>query len=317
MSTERGVTAGQQRPTETDDVSDVAEKSRTNAVRNVGCVRAQTSEVPATQPMTGLVDFFVVGAQKAGTTALAHHLQRHPGVEMSWIKEPHFFDDEAVDWSDPDYGDLHAHFPRHTPGKLRGEATPIYSYWPPALARLHDYNPAARLVIALRQPALRAYSHWRMEIARNLETMSFADATSVPVRERVRRAPMGVHRIYSYVERGFYADQIERAFELFSPTRVHFLRTDQLWSEPVVELRRLESFLSLEEAPLAHKDQQYIVPVMAAHVGAMRRDEQAQLTEHFAEDIRRTAALTGLCLDDWLDEDYREPMAPPLGRASA
>jgi hypothetical protein len=262
--------------------------------------------------MNSQVDFFVVGAQKAGTTALAHSLQQHPELEMSSVKEPHFFDDEAVDWARPDYRQLHAHYDG-IPVKLRGEATPIYIYWPPALARLHRYNPAAKLVIALRQPALRAYSHWRMEVSRQLETMSFDDAISESARQRVHRAPMGAHRVFSYIERGHYADQIERVFSLFSPAQAHFLRTDDLWAKPAAVLRKLQDFLGIGHAPNLLATENYIVSVMAAQIGTMTVDARLRLTHHYAGDIRRTAELTGLDLDDWFDENYGEPMAPPAG----
>lgn len=261
-------------------------------------------------PMSGLVDFFVVGAQKAGTTALSHFLGRHPELQMSSVKEPHFFDDETVDWGSPDYMRLHAHFDWFVPGTLRGEATPIYSYWPPALARLSTYNPSAKVVMALRQPALRAYSHWRMEVSRNIETLSFDEAIADAGRQRVRQSPLGAHRVFSYVERGFYAGQVERALSLFSPEQIHFLRTDELWSQTATVLWDVEDFLGVDRAPRGDTHD-YLVSVMAAHVGTMTHEAQARLTDHYADDIRRTAELTELDLDDWLDADYREPMTPP------
>lgn len=115
--------------------------------------------------MKPLVNFVIIGAQKAGTTALFDYLGEMPGIGLSRTKEVHFFDDETVDWDCPDYGAYHAQFdPGAAP--LIGEATPIYVYWPRALERIRAYNPDMRLILMLRDPVERAWSHWRMEFAR-------------------------------------------------------------------------------------------------------------------------------------------------------
>ena len=101
-----------------------------------------------------LVDFFIAGVQKGGTTALDYFLRQHPSVEMAGRKEVHFFDDEALDWSRPDYELLHRFFAWERDNVLRGEATPIYSYWPGSIERIHRYNPKAKIVVGLRHPSL-------------------------------------------------------------------------------------------------------------------------------------------------------------------
>ena len=252
------------------------------------------------------VDFFIAGVQKSGTTALDALLRRHPGVQMAAVKEPHFFDNEALDWRAPDYVALHAQFDRAASAVVRGEATPIYTYWPNSIERLHAYNPDAKLVIGLRHPAHRAFSHWRMETTRGAETLSFAEAVRAG-RERVAQAPDGVHRVFSYVERGFYAPQLARVFEHFPREQVFVFRTDALWRAPDDVLAPLQAFLGLAPMQLA-KAGEYIVPLESAALGAMPETDRAYLTDLFAEDVRQTAHLTGLNLSDWLAAEYREPM---------
>ncbi|HMP62650.1 MAG TPA: hypothetical protein PKA17_06135, partial [Phenylobacterium sp.] len=92
------------------------------------------------------VDFMVIGAQKAGTTALFDYLGDVPGIGLSDVKEAHFFDDESQDWNAPDYGAYHARFDLADRERVWGEATPIYLYWPNCLARIAAYNPAVRLI---------------------------------------------------------------------------------------------------------------------------------------------------------------------------
>ena len=244
------------------------------------------------------VDFFIVGVQKGGTTALDRVLRDSPGVQMPDRKEIHFFDDERRDWSKPDYRDLHRRFDWTVAGVRRGEATPIYSYWPGALERLADYNPDARIVLSLRHPAFRAHSHWRMEAKRGDETLSFGAAIRGG-RERVGAR----HRVFSYVERGFYAPQIRRIQALFD--RVHVIRCDRMWSDFRPTLRGLCAFLG---APSHPRERRYVAPVETRSMAPIRREDLDHLSDLYAEDIRETAALTGLDLDDRLDRDYAEPM---------
>lgn len=264
---------------------------------------------------TCTVDFFIVGAQKGGTTSLDLHLRQIPGIQMACHKEIHFFDDERQDWANPDVGRLHGFFtwqsPEEESSTLRGEATPIYSYWPHAIERIRRYSPSARLIMCLRHPAHRAYSHWHMETQRSAETLSFSEAISATGRKRVSSSPSGVHRVYSYVERGFYSAQIGRMLSLFPRDQLHFLRTDHLWSNPDTTVRNVMSFLGIR--PIQKRQERVAGPSGAGTLGrvsAATPEEIAGLTALYAEDIRTTETMTGLSLSDWLDDAYREPTAP-------
>jgi hypothetical protein len=257
------------------------------------------------------VDFFIIGVQKGGTTALASYLAGHPEIGFSRVKEVHHFDDETrVDWAAPDHARLHAQFDWDGPDRVRGEATPITIYWPPALPRLKAYNDEARLILALRHPSLRAWSHWRMETGRKADTFSFEEAISPEGRARVAEAPGGVHRAYSYVERGLYAAQIARLLKMFPRQQIHFLRTDDLWHDTGRTLAGIERFLGVSPAVSARAPQRYIVPLAPVGAPGMTDPVRASLDALYAEDIRQTAALAGLDLSDWLAPGYAEPMQP-------
>ncbi|WP_210209042.1 sulfotransferase family protein [Roseiarcus fermentans] len=255
-----------------------------------------------------IVDFFICGVQKGGTTALDSFLRRHPDIEMAKIKETHFFDDESVDWTHPDYDKLHAWFDADRSRRLRGEATPIYSYWPNAMERLRAYNPSAKLIVALRHPVLRALSHWRMETARGAETLSFAEAIRPPARARVRAAANGAHRVFSYVERGFYAPQVERLLDLFPDGQVLFLRTDAMWRDLPATLNAIHAFLGLDAGPAVERRR--VVAIETDKSAPLASADAERLCELYAQDIERTQARTGLDLSDWLDPKsaYHEPM---------
>lgn len=170
--------------------------------------------------VSSLLDFFVAGVQKAGTTTLHSYLRQHPELCLPAQKELHYFDDEdGVNWQAPNYELLHEHFPRDS-SIMRGEATPIYSYWPNALERICRYNPDAKFIIMLRDPVERAWSHWRMERRRGCENEEFGSAIR-GARARVAASPNGAHRVHSYVERGCYGSQLRRLLTHFPARNVH------------------------------------------------------------------------------------------------
>jgi len=259
------------------------------------------------------IDFFVVGVQKAGTTALSAYLGRQPAIQIPCVKELHFFDDDSLDWDKPDYGKLSSHFswgPDSPP--IRGEATPNYLYWPNALERLHRYNPSSKLLVILRHPAYRAHSHWRMETKRGEETISFEAAISAAGRRRVQQEENGAHRIFSYVERGLYADQISRLLRLFPREQVIFLQADEIWRSPDLVLDRIHAFLG---APAAEPiEREYIVPIETRDLGPISRDALASLNDFYRSGILELGKLTGLNLDNWLSPDYAEAMPGPVGQ---
>jgi hypothetical protein len=226
------------------------------------------------------VNFLIAGAQKGGTTALFDYLQDQPDVSLSRVKEVHFFDDETQDWARPDYGAYHAHF-EAPDGRPCGEATPIYAYWPRSLERIRDYNPAMRLILVLRDPVERAWSHWRMEFARGAETRPFAWCIREGRQRLFEAEPWGHHREFSYVERGFYAEQLERALALFPAGQILVLQSADLRSDPGPALAAVRALLGLPEAaPPAHRE---------VHVGR-EMDDGSALTDEDADYLRAVYA---------------------------
>ena len=239
-----------------------------------------------------LVDFVIAGVQKAGTTALFDHLGEEPGVALSRVKETHFFDDEALDWSNPDYSAYHAHFDAPD-GRLRGEATPIYTYWPNSLERIRDYNPAMRLVLSLRDPVERAWSHWRMEYARGAERRPFAWCIREGRQRLFASEPWGHHREFSYVERGFYGEQVERIHALFPPEQLLILRAEDLRRDPGPVFDRLRRFLGLPQGPPPARREAH-VGLDADYPSELTAEDVAYLRGVYARDQARLAALTGV-----------------------
>lgn len=237
------------------------------------------------------VSFIVAGVQKAGTTALFDYLSEEPGVSLSRVKEVHFFDDEAQDWACPDYAGYHARFPP-ADGRPRGEATPIYLYWPGSLERIAAYNPAIRLIVLLRDPVERAWSHWKMEFARGAEANPFAWCIRDGRRRLLEAEPWGHHREFSYVERGFYGEQLERLFGLLPREQVLVLRSEALNRGPAETLARVRRFLGLPPGPDPLPRQVHVGREMDYGAG-LAAEDVAFLRRIYAADQARLESLTG------------------------
>lgn len=238
------------------------------------------------------VAFIVAGVQKGGTTALFDYLGEEPGLALSRVKEVHFFDDEAVDWAAPDYGAYHAQFAPFD-GRPRGEATPIYLYWPGSLQRIRVYNPAMKLIVMLRDPVARAWSHWKMEYARGVETQPFAWCIRQGRQRLFDAEPWGVHREVSYVERGFYGEQAARLFSLFPREQVLILRSDELRGDPAAGLGAVRRFLGLADGP-APTPREVHVSAKIDYGGELTAQDVAHLRMVYARDAERLADLTGV-----------------------
>lgn len=233
------------------------------------------------------VTFLIAGAQKGGTTALFDYLGDYPDVALSDEKELHFFDDETQDWARPDYDSYEARFPPPD-GRPCGEATPIYCYWPQSLERVADYNPAMKLILVLRDPVQRAWSGWRMESVRGSETHPFSWCIREGRGRLFDAEPWGHHREFSYVERGFYGEQVARIFDLFAREQVLVLKSETLRIDPTTTLAEVRRFLGLGPAPAPRPRE--------VHVGTggdeLSDIDVAYLQQVYAADADRLAALT-------------------------
>lgn len=249
------------------------------------------------------LDFIIAGAQKAGTTALSDLLDSHPKIamphqdELHRIVQParHFFDDEdRFAQAKIDYAPLQRGCVRKDKAILLGSCTPIYIYWKTAMERIWDYNDKIKLLILLRNPAERAFSHWNMQRDRNLEKLDFMDA----VREEKNRAREALPfqlRKFSYVDRGFYAEQMERVFQYFPGEQVHVIKFENFRSDTRKTLGAVCHFLGVEQLKNLKNAETGSTP----YAREMTRSERRYLVDIYRSDIQRLEKLLGWDCSDW------------------
>lgn len=191
------------------------------------------------------VDFIICGTQKGGTTALDAYLRENPLICMAEEKEVHFFDNEENFKQKVDYSKYLSLFNPTSTHQLLGEATPVYMYWYSAPRRIWEYNPDIKLIVLLRNPIDRAYSHWNMMKSLGHEKLGFWEAINKE-RERCREALPYQHRRYSYTDRGFYVEQLRRLWTYFPKDQVLVLKSDYLKCQPQEAMSDVYSFLGIE-----------------------------------------------------------------------
>ena len=204
--------------------------------------------------MSTLPTFLVIGVTKAGTTALYQHLKAHPEVYMSPVKEPDFFSYEGKrrglpsrrDASITSLEDYYALFEGVQDEKAIGEASPRYIYSPVAPARIQELIPEARLIISLRHPVDRAYSHYMMML--NSGVFDDHRPFEEVFREKARTVETWAQEPFACygLRHSLYHDHLQRYFEYFPKDQIRIHLFDDYFSEPRSVLSDIYQFVGVE-----------------------------------------------------------------------
>jgi hypothetical protein len=198
-----------------------------------------------------LPTFLVIGAAKAGTTALYWYLSEHPDVFMSPVKETNFFAYGVDDAGRLLYGDAEHHrFPIRTRAEYErlfqgaggaaavGEASPIYLECPQAAARIRELLPEARLLCILRHPVDRAYSDYQMFLrARDRRLDPAADLTPAAPWARPDSHWMRIGR---------YHAQLARYYDRFPRDQIQVLLFDDLRRDAQAAVQDVYRFVGVD-----------------------------------------------------------------------
>lgn len=245
------------------------------------------------------VNFIICGTQKGGTTALDAYLREHPEICMAICKETHFFDSEAnFSGGSPDYSKYHTLFKPMKRHQILGEATPVYMYWIDSPKRIWHYNPNMKLIILLRNPIDRAFSHWNMERLRGADTLSFWEAITNEGK-RCREALPHQHRVYSYIDRGFYLEQLRRVWSYFARNQVLIIKSEDLGRMPDETLNGICSFLEVNKfknISVKHLNSRIYESPMSAR-------ERDYLRSVFSPEIRKLETELNWNCKDWLQRE--------------
>ncbi len=304
-------------------------------------------------------DLFIVGAPKTGTSSLYAYLMQHPGVMRSVIKEPHFFSNDIdienfssdfnyykikdIDQAIANNRIIHSSYIRkeadylklykNTQGLLTIDSSVSYLYSKVAAQNIFDKNPNARIIIIIRQPVERAFSHYVMDLkSEHNSNLSFIQE----VQRDVRKEYKGWGISHLYVELSTYADSIKRYLDLFPKEQVKIIMYDDYVRNTLQIIEEIRIFTGLTSFHF-NTEKKYntaalprnfffkwlnrkkdfkrkifrIIPDELRHrlrqlayekknLPILTDADYAALMPYFIEDIHKTSVLTGYSLNHWI-----------------
>ena len=198
-----------------------------------------------------LPNFIIVGAPKAGTTSLYHYLSDHPQVFMSTPKEVDFFSCEEIesqrlyfnDFKVKSLSEYEKLFDSVTNEKAIGEGSVSYLFYPDTPLKIKECLPEVKIIIMLRVPLSRGFSHYLMDHRLGLVDISY-DAIVSQDSEHEKQ-----HLYYQqYVELGLYYKQVKRYFDVFGRQSVKIYLQEDLQNNPDKVIRDLYGFLDIDHS---------------------------------------------------------------------
>lgn len=246
--------------------------------------------------------FVVIGAKRGGTTSLYRYLLEHPSIVPLFpgalhMKRPRYYDvhyARGLRW-------YRSHFPLMVGGHsivrpwiqplIAGEASPYYLFHPLVPGRLAEDFPDVRLIVMLRDPVERAYSHYKERRMHGAEPLAFEEALAAePDRirgeaERIMREPgyhSEEHEHHSYVAQGRYLDMLERWFAFFPRSHFHIALSEEFYADPGRVVNDIWSFLGLPPRQLRSRTRHNYIPARGMSAST-RQFLQSSLAEHNRE----------------------------------
>lgn len=221
-----------------------------------------------------LPNFFVVGTGKAGTTSLHDYLGQHPQVFMSPVKEPAYFASEVraanltpafqrhlaiqtkslpdrlqdgrpvkpLGWLASEWEDYERLFQGVRGESAIGDASPIYLWSETAAKNIQARVPDARIVMILRDPAERAFSHYLHQLAVGFTRATFREHIEACARNEDRT----ISTLYPFLEIGLYYQQVKRFLDRFPQSHIRIYWYEEDWRQPARMLADLFAFLNVD-----------------------------------------------------------------------
>jgi hypothetical protein len=209
--------------------------------------------------------FVIIGAKRGGTTSLYNYLLEHPSVVRLFPGRQHI---KGVHYYDSNYGRgpawYRSHFPLEAAGRhlarpglrgaIAGEASPYYLFHPLAAERLARDFPDVRIIVNLRDPVERTYSHFKEATYHGRETLGFDAALDAEERrlrgeaERIATEPgylSFAHEHLSYLAQSRYMDMLPRWFALFPREQFHITISEDFYADPDRHVNAVWRFLGL------------------------------------------------------------------------
>jgi hypothetical protein len=204
-----------------------------------------------------MLNFFLVGAAKSGTSSIAAHLSQHPDIYIPQEKETHFFSDfiylnKEGPWQDylqgkhvTDYEHyLKKYFSAADNESIIGEASTDYLYFHDiVIPKIKEkYGDQLKILIMLRSPFKACVSRYKHSVRRGFETQSFSDAIQLWPSRKTKQYPWD----FDYLGAFQYSSQVQAYMDNFEHVKVVFL--DEYSKDPSSTYKDVLSFLNVDDS---------------------------------------------------------------------
>jgi hypothetical protein len=273
-----------------------------------GAFRILGSATASRRPMP---DFLLIGTKRGGTTSLYYDLLTVPQIvtlfpsarylpKANETKGMHFFDSNyhrGLRW-------YRSYLPTERSREraqrrigrpvIVGEASPYYLFHPLAAERAHAAVPEAKLLLLLRDPVQRTYSHWKERRRSNAEPLDF-DAALAAEESRLAgeeqkliddpRYYSYAHEQQSYVAQSRYVRALRRWADLYGMDRIHVVASEEYYADQSGTVARVARFLGVDGSSVAAGARmnaapgEKLSPELRARLSAMFADDNARLEE--------------------------------------
>ena len=209
-----------------------------------------------------LPNFLIVGAPKAGTTSLYYYLSEHPEVFMPAQKELNFFSREEIEAQGLYYKDFkvktlkeyEAIFEKGKGKKAIGEASVSYLFYPKTPFKIKELIPHVKIIILLRDPVERAFSHYLMDYRLGLVNLEFDEI----IFKKTHHKRLDLY-YQQYIELGFYYKQVKRYLDVFGFDQVRIYFNEDLKNNIKKVILDLYDFLGIDKSYFPNIQKRYNV----------------------------------------------------------
>ena len=218
-----------------------------------------------TSPLRVLPDFFVIGPGRTGTTSLFHYLDQHPSLSKSAYDELGFFDVNfhlGFHWYRSLFPSILTKFriKLKTNFFMTYDVTPSYVRRPWIARRIKKLFPNSKLIIVLRNPIDKTYSHYYLSTTSG-ETRNFEEVIKKDMDDISKWNINSKDDNYfatkvenSKLARGFYVEQLLPWFELFPKNQILIISSEELASNTKNVMSEIFKFLNLPEYEIPNTD---------------------------------------------------------------
>lgn len=192
-----------------------------------------------------LVNLFLAGAAKCGTTSFHNYLDQHPDIKMSKVKELNHFSFQDIIGNNLYYigntliensTDYLKHFDFDSEVKYYGESSVSYFQYSDVSDRIFSYNHDSKVLIFLRNPTDRAISHYHMDHNAGYFNYSIEQIINKKCPKNVYDQIIGI---------GFYYDKVKKYLDIFGENVSIHIMENWVGNEEI-ELNKIERFLKLK-----------------------------------------------------------------------